>query len=665
MPHQIALESIQPSGTPAEHLNDELIRWAWQEVILNHHDNVEGVRPVILRSWIRCREKAVPYREPSRHILQPEKIRALLESKSVLGQAAEPVLNMLEVSVRGTGFIVTLADKNGYVLMVKASEDMQKMAARSLYRTGCCRSEEATGTNAIGLCLIEKVPIQVTGAEHYNEYHHLWTCSSAPIHDVNNNLLGSITLSGRYIGKHQHTLALVVSAAKIIEGHLREKYLTQEKLKLNSMLTSTLNSITAGVISVTGKMMVTNMNSVAARLLGVATQNVIGKQLDEVVDIDSILIDAITNQRYFANREVVFGCRGGLKTYICSVSPIFSQNSQAKDSIITIAEKEKVIRIVKKIGGNSAKYEFGDIKGQSERLLQQIEMAKIAAGTTSRILLSGESGTGKELFAQAIHNYSNRHDAPFVAVSCAAIPRDLIEAELFGYCEGAFTGARREGQVGKFELAHRGTLFLDEINSMPLDVQTKLLRTLQEGEILRLGDKHPIKVDVRIIAATNVNLLEEVEANNFREDLYYRLNVVEIDIPPLRERPNDVNALIQHILSQLCLKSGLKIPEISAETLKIMHKYPWPGNVRELENVIERALLLSRGKEITQDLLPKRITTCPAHPRLDKISVHDGLQVIIEAALRRNDGNISKTAEELQIARSTIYRKIKRYGIVI
>jgi len=322
-----------------------------------------------------------------------------------------------------------------------------------------------------------------------------------------------------------------------------------------------------------------------------------------------------------------------------------------------------MINIAKRLGGNYSKYEFNDIKGNSPTFQRQIELAKIAAQTNSKILIVGESGTGKELFAQAIHSCSNRKKEPFVAISCAAIPRDLIESELFGYQGGAFTGARREGMVGKFELAHKGTLFLDEINGLPLELQAKLLRVLQQKEIMRLGDTRCIPVDVRVIAASGRDLLTEVENGNFREDLYYRLNVVEIVIPPLRERIEDIELLTDHILTRQCLEMGIERPQISDEVLETLRKYHWPGNVRELENCIERMLLVSQGNTIRTIHLPLKPRKKEARLENGVLTVRQGYKGMIEEALEQCGGNISMATKKLNIARSTFYRKMKEFGL--
>ncbi|RLB05900.1 MAG: hypothetical protein DRG50_06490 [Deltaproteobacteria bacterium] len=335
---------------------------------------------------------------------------------------------------------------------------------------------------------------------------------------------------------------------------------------------------------------------------------------------------------------------------------------------MVLEEKKKVVRLIQRLSGSYAKFRFTDIKGRDPRFVKQIELAKIAARSNSKVLLIGESGTGKELFAQAIHNHSSRRNGPFVAISCAAIPRDLIEAELFGYRDGAFTGARRGGHTGKFELADKGTLFLDEINAMPLDLQAKLLRVLQENVITRLGDTKPISVDVRVIAASNIDLVREVEQRNFREDLYYRLSVVEIFIPPLRERQEDIDLLVDYFLERLSRDLGLPKPEVSPEVWEIFNSYHWPGNVRELENCIERALLLSGGETIRKEHLPQRILEraggSGSPQRLPQVKpLEEITKDLIKQALEASQGNISRAARTLGISRCTFYRKLKKYGL--
>jgi transcriptional regulator with PAS, ATPase and Fis domain len=422
--------------------------------------------------------------------------------------------------------------------------------------------------------------------------------------------------------------------------------------------------MTDGLIALDSNLTITHLNSQAQKMLSIDRASVFGQHIFDVIHSDDVLVSALQTNSNVSSMEIDFRCPTGRRSYICSVHACQDASRHTLGNIIRLVKKRDVINITKKFGGNYAKYEFEDIKGRDPTLLKQIELARITAKTNSKVLIFGESGTGKELFAQAIHNHSSRRGGPFVAISCATIPRDLFESELFGYRPGAYTGARQDGMIGKFELAHQGSLFLDEINALPLDIQAKLLRVLQQGVITRLGDTRSIHIDVRVIAATNADLLAEVENNNFREDLYYRVNVVEIFIPPLRKRKGDLELLVNLFLDRLSEDMAINRPELSDEVLNIFRTYRWPGNVRELENCIERAVVLSQGDEITKQHLPERLFNgLPSLVRTNSISFLDGYKDMVEDALARNNGNVSQAARELNIARSTLYRKMKEFDI--
>ncbi len=318
-----------------------------------------------------------------------------------------------------------------------------------------------------------------------------------------------------------------------------------------------------------------------------------------------------------------------------------------------------------------AKYNFHDILGKNEIFTKVKNFARqVAQHTITTVLLCGESGTGKELFAQAIHNQSSRSRFPFLRINCAAIPENLLEAELFGYEEGAFTGAKKGGKPGKFELASGGTIFLDEISEMSTTMQSKLLVALQEQEIERLGGSHPIKINVRVIAATNRNLEDMIESGVFREDLYYRLNVVRLDIPPLRKRLGDIPLLCRSIMSRLNSRLSTGIQDISDYALDMLGSYCWPGNVRELENVLERAMILAdMEKTALLDVrhfmfIKKRLDLNRAtHEKQSlKTAVREFERDIIEKAMQDADQDRVKAAELLDIDLSTLYRKLKKYN---
>jgi DNA-binding NtrC family response regulator len=312
----------------------------------------------------------------------------------------------------------------------------------------------------------------------------------------------------------------------------------------------------------------------------------------------------------------------------------------------------------------SQRYQFHDIIGKGPGMQKVFELIRTVAPTRSTVLIQGESGTGKELVARAIHSESPRREGPFVALSCATLPETLLEAELFGYEKGAFTGALT-AKMGKLEMAAGGTLFLDEVADISLKTQIDLLRFLQEREFRRLGGSETIKIDVRIIAATNRDLKELVEAGKFREDLFYRLNVITINIPPLRERKEDIPLLVQHFLEKFSAAIGKRVDKISPQAMSILMEYDWPGNVRELENAIEHAVVISQEDIVLPEALPATILGKGEKRAPLQKSLRDVEKEHIEKILREVKGNITQAAEILGINRVTLYRKIKEYDIKI
>ena len=305
-------------------------------------------------------------------------------------------------------------------------------------------------------------------------------------------------------------------------------------------------------------------------------------------------------------------------------------------------------------------YEFEDIIGRSEPMQEVFSMIKAVTDTNATVLITGETGTGKELVARAIHSNSSQRYGPFVATSCGALPETLLESELFGYEKGAFTGADR-AKKGRFELANGGTLFLDEVGDISMKTQIKLLRVLQEKSFSRLGGTGQIKVDVRLISATNRDLVAAIEEGSFRSDLYYRLNVVSIQLPPLRERKDDVPLLAVHFINKYNVEFNKKFDRVDRKAMDFMMDYHWPGNVRELENVIERALVIDQGPEVQVKHLPFCNVESPLTE--EPQSLQEVEKIHIEKMLQRNDWNIAKTARLLNIDRSTLHKKIKKFGL--
>jgi len=342
-----------------------------------------------------------------------------------------------------------------------------------------------------------------------------------------------------------------------------------------------------------------------------------------------------------------------------------------KGRVLTLRESRRVKESAVRVTGAKAVYTFDHIVGGDPATREVVRMARVAAQSDVTTLILGESGTGKELFAQSIHNAGKRANAPFVVVNCGALPRNLVQSELFGYDEGSFTGASRLGKPGKFELADNGTIFLDEIGEMPLEAQVSLLRLLQNGEVTRVGGKQSRTVNVRVLAATNRNLEEAIQQNAFREDLYYRLNVFTLNVPPLRERPSDIPLLIRHFLEHFVLSLGRGPLGVTDRALEALTAYPWPGNIRELENIMERMAHMSQGSPVIDlDVLPAKIlryegpsgiASSPASAPRGLLSHHEKETIL--RALQETGGNIRATAKALGISRSGLYVKMRRFGL--
>jgi len=308
---------------------------------------------------------------------------------------------------------------------------------------------------------------------------------------------------------------------------------------------------------------------------------------------------------------------------------------------------------------------FSQIKGHSESIRQAIKLAQKVAATDATVLITGESGVGKEIFARAIHKSSNRKNSPFIPINCGAIPPALFESELFGYEAGAFTGAIRQGKSGRLELADGGTLFLDEVGDLPFDLQVKLLRVLQEGVLFRVGGTKPRKINVRIIAATNQNLEEKIKAGHFREDLFYRLNVISLKLPPLRERSEDIPELVQVFLKEFAAKYHKPIPILSSDVMLSLLRYHWPGNIRQIRNVLERLTILTDSGNIEMQDLPDYLTQTSPPLKVDSLKGEKEQleKKRIQHALKETYGNKSAAAKKLGISRTNLYQKIKKYNL--
>jgi transcriptional regulator of acetoin/glycerol metabolism len=630
-----------------------------------------AIRPEILESWTRSRNAGVTVENADKTLISSLEIRQRIDARSQFFDTASSVLAGIYRFTIGSGYIATLFDEEGYVLSVTGDEEILKMAKANALTEGCNRKESNLGTNGIGTALVLGDAIQVFGEEHYFPLHYKWTCSGAPVFDSRGRIVGGVCIIGPLDKANFHTLGMVSAAAKSISQMLLMQDAYDKLNRAQQSVYTMLSAWPAGILLVDDQLRIIKGNPEAAKLLECQIDHMEGRALNEFISSEAINVQNIRER--IAERSVSLEIDG--KTVRASLSV---ENTDAGDHVLFLEKTETLHKRVNRIIGSEAHFTFDSIVGQSAEIKEAIGLAKLASQNDASIFLKGESGTGKEMFAQAIHNASGRRDGPFVAINCGAIPKSLIESELFGYEGGSFTGAKREGCPGKFELANGGTIFLDEIGDMPFDVQVSLLRVLQCREISRIGSSKTIRISVRVISATHQNIKEAVARNQFRNDLYYRLNVFDIQIPALRERKEDIPVLAEHFLAKYMGNGKKRVKAFSRQALQAMEQYDWPGNVRELENVVERAVYMAPDGLIQPENLSfwdqgkmASVTepACPNNaPLPEDVSAHPPIRfenerTRIERALYTTGYNVKKTAETIGMSRRTLYRRMERYGL--
>lgn len=470
------------------------------------------------------------------------------------------------------------------------------------------------------------------------------------------------------INNKDNLLEFLTRMSDLIASKLIEEKKTHKINRLAKELEVLLDSIDMGVVSLDTMGNILHYNSKAVNMFGIKNKGDYVSNIRELVD-DFELDRIVNNKKPIRNKKFYYNINGNNLSGIYNANLILVEE-EVIGLVVTFNNMNEVISVVNDVMGASLEMTFDDIIGQSTTLGLVKNFAKRAAKSTSTILIQGESGTGKELFARAIHFFSDRRKYPFIPINCAAIPENLLESELFGYEEGAFTGAKKGGKTGKFELANRGTIFLDEIGDMPLHLQTKLLRVLQENLISRIGCRGFIPIDVRIIAATNKKLDDMVEDGEFREDLYYRLNVIPLYIPPLRERKEDISVLANKFVDKFNYKLNKNILEIDQAVVEAFMDYGWPGNVRELENTIEYSVNMATSNSISINDLPKRIgvskqmSSSNYSQRIMPLKELEKKEIIKAVEkFGKSKKAMEKASEALGISRATIYRKIKEYNL--
>jgi len=490
----------------------------------------------------------------------------------------------------------------------------------------------------------------------------------------NSKIIGYISLISfnlnekeQLMNKKNEIISFLEEMSKLIVNTIAQIDIYKEYKKLSRSLQTTISLVSYGLITCNDKGIVINCNEVASTFLGLQDVDIIGKSIRMLLPDSSAVTKIFDEKTNIAEEEWRKNLRGKWCNLLICGKTICNESGKHEGAVFTLQKEEEIHRLIYKIGGKEIDYTLDDIIGPSTELESVRKSIVAIAPSDSTVLIRGESGTGKELVARTIHGLSPRRNKPFIAINCCAIPDALLESELFGYEDGAFTGAKRGGKAGKLEIANGGTLFLDEIGDMPLHLQVKLLRILQEKIVERIGGCQQVKLDIRIIAATNQNLEEKIQNKEFREDLYYRINVIPLVIPPLRERQSDIIPLCEYFIKKYNNKFNRKVQGIAEDFRRRILEYDWPGNVRELENAIEYAMNVEKDNVLNFESLPAKIKNIEESNNI-MLKQQTGqvekklISKAIELFGNTEEGKL-KAAELLGISRATLYRKIKRLNI--
>jgi sigma-54 dependent transcriptional regulator, acetoin dehydrogenase operon transcriptional activator AcoR len=646
---------------------------------------------MIEQSHERCLAHGIsPRQQPDFSTISLADLSIVRERNLRLFSHAAPVMEMLAQQIVNTESMVVVCDASGTILHSIGDDDFLAKANKVALRPGIVWSEQAKGTNAIGTALVREMPTLVHADQHYVTANHFLTCAAAPILDPKGNILGVLDVTGDHRSYHQHTMALVKMSATMIENRwLSDDYRHVIRLHFHPRA-ALIDTLMEGILAIDPDGRILGANRGALELLGLSgatlrrhtVASLFNTPLGDLVDhfraplAPPRELSAVDSQHFFVSVRFNWPTIHSNQINLTAAER-FTRPDDAEPTPTNLK------RAPSTLPKNLLQFNAGD-----KQIDAMISKVKRVLNRDIPVLILGETGTGKEVLARAIHLDSSRSDGPFVAVNCASIPETLIESELFGYEEGAFTGAKRKGAQGKILQANGGTLFLDEIGDMPFALQARLLRVLQDRQITPLGSTKSVAVDVSIICATHRNLLEMIKSYTFREDLYYRLNGLSVRIPALRDR-SDLPALVESILAQERPQSTIAV---SADVLSLMRRHPWPGNVRQLHNVLRMACVMADTDSlITREHLPddffdeiaptvsatetvpsanaapvplpsivsntetvSAANKAPAASSLEEFEVD-----MIRQTLEATGGNISEASKRLGVCRNTIYRKLR------
>jgi sigma-54 dependent transcriptional regulator, acetoin dehydrogenase operon transcriptional activator AcoR len=635
-----------------------LVDRAWQRYV---QDGIEpqDVSEEIARSWRRARDayRIDPGMPRPGRVLSKDALAERCARDEVF-QLATPILADFARRLGLHDSVLAYLDGDGWMLSIDGDPRVAEQVQEIDFRPGSHWAEEAAGTNGPGTALAEGKAVEVFASEHFVAALQPWSCAAAPVLGPGGATpLGLVDITAPWEIQRRHAVLIAKAIARAVEERLRAAAGVRDEVVRYAFRAA--QAAGDAVVALDARGRVIGANDAAVRRHVVERGTLTGSAHEAVAA-------ALGAPCAAADADVRVETPEG-RTFVAY--PVRYEGAKV-GAILRVSVPGPRARGAADRARPAARYDFCRIRGRSEPILRALDLARTAAANELPVVVSGESGTGKELFAQAIHSGGSRRDRPFVPVNCGSIPAQLVETELFGYEPGTFTGGRREGSPGRFEDAAGGTLFLDEVSELPPPAQVALLRVLQEREVVRLGGSTPRALDVRVVAASNKPLDEEVRAGRFRRDLYYRLAVLSIRVPPLRERGDDVALLAETFLAEAEAEVGRRDLALAPDALVALRAHPWPGNVRELRNVMLRATATAAGPWIAAvDLQlepaapePPLLTAAIAGGTLRGAILESERDALL-AALEASAWNVARTAERLGVSRMTLYRRLHKHGI--
>jgi transcriptional regulator of acetoin/glycerol metabolism len=645
---------------PASHRGPDLIG-----NLVRRHGADLPITEVVRTSWSRCLNNFAldPYETRHPNTVERVDLQARRERLGVLLSIARIEMEALGKLMKHSEYSIMLTDRDGVILSYLGDTGFSATARRCGFREGVMWSEREMGTNGMGTCLTARRPVLIHRTDHFLTQNTQLTCSAAPIFDMRGEMLAALDISGASPGPQLHTLALVDMAAQNVENRTLLSACKEFHVVRFHRCAEFVSTPGEGVLAFDDQGLIKGANRAALKLLGHRDHEAVcGQPVDRMLDTSLATLMRLTGQRAYA--EALSGKPAQRRWFATVHAPVGAARA-TQVAVAASVQADSGAPAAEVRGTLDCLYSADPTMRHSVEILRRVIDRDIS------VLLLGETGTGKGYCARAIHNASNRADKPFVTVNCAAIPETLIESELFGHKAGAFTGATREGGVGRILQANGGTLFLDEIGDMPLALQTRLLNVIEDREVMPLGGAKVVSVDVRVISATQHHPLDLIARGQFREDLYYRLNGITVRLPPLRQRTDGAELIRKLLLTE---SAGASL-EIEPALLERLLTHSWPGNVRQLRNVLRTMLALRSAERLTlADFNEEWLAGAAGQPGRGEAAApteHESDSVLSDAereALRRMletcQWNVSEAAARLHISRRTIYRKIHRHGLL-